>query len=255
MKKLFAILVTAILAVTACFGLTACGGDEKGSLEDGKLTIGYTIYAPMNFYDDNNTFVGFDTELAKAFCAEIGVEAEFVEINWNNKFIDLNGKKIDVIWNGMTITDEVKEKTAVSKPYLDNKQVVICKAENADKFTDIASIKNASSVAFEKGSAGEDAVKDIDITKIEASAQKDTLLEVASGRSEIAVIDLMMARVLVGAGTSYSNLVYKDVGFELEEFGVAFRKTDDGLAKAFDLFIKIAKTNGLFDTLSAKYFG
>lgn len=255
MKKLFAILVTAVLAVTVCFGLTACGEDEKGSLEDGKLTIGYTIYAPMNFYDDNNTFVGFDTELAKAFCAEIGVEAEFVEINWNNKFIDLNGKKIDVIWNGMTITDEVKEKTAVSKPYLDNKQVVICKAENADKFTDIASIKNASSVAFEKGSAGEDAVKDIDITKIEASAQKDTLLEVASGRSEIAVIDLMMARVLVGAGTSYSNLVYKDVGFELEEFGVAFRKTDDGLAKAFDLFIKIAKTNGLFDTLSAKYFG
>ncbi len=255
MKKLFAILVTAILAVTVCLGLTACGKDEKGSLEDGKLTIGYTIYAPMNFYDDNNTFVGFDTELAKAFCEEIGVEAEFVEINWNNKFIDLNGKKIDVIWNGMTITDEVKEKTAVSKPYLDNKQVVICKAENADKFTDIESIKNASSVAFEKGSAGEDAVKDIDITKIESSAQKDTLLEVASGRSEIAVIDLMMARVLVGAGTSYSNLVYKDVGFELEEFGVAFRKTDDGLAKAFDLFIKIAKANGLFDTLSAKYFG
>ena len=254
MKKLFAILVTAILAVTASLGLTACG-EEKGSLEDGKLTIGYTIYAPMNYFDNDNNFVGFDTDLAKAFCEEIGVEAEFVEINWNNKFIDLNGKKIDAIWNGMTITDEVKEKTAVSKPYLDNKQVVICKAENADKFTTIDSIKTASSVAFEKGSAGESAVKDIDITKIESSAQKDTLLEVASGRSEIAVIDLMMARVLVGAGTNYSNLVYKDVGFELEEFGVAFRKTDDGLAKAFDLFVKMAKANGLFDTLSNKYFG
>lgn len=254
MKKLAAIMMTAIMAVLACVGLTACG-ESKGSLEDGKLTIGYTIYAPMNYFADDNTFVGFDTELAKAFCEEIGVEAEFVEINWNNKFIDLNGKKIDAIWNGMTITEEVKTKTAVSKPYLDNKQVVICKAENADKFTDIESIKKASSVAFEKGSAGEDAVKDIDITKNEASAQKDTLLEVASGRSEIAVIDLMMARVLVGEGTSYSNLVYKDVGFELEEFGVAFRKTDDGLAKAFDLFVKMAKANGLFDTLSAKYFG
>lgn len=254
MKKILAILITAILAVTATLGLTACG-DKEGSLADGKLTIGYTIYAPMNYYDDNNNFVGFDTDLAKAFCEEIGVEAEFVEINWNNKFIDLNGKKIDAIWNGMTITDEVKEKTAVSKPYLDNKQVVVCKAENAAKFTDIESIKNASSVAFEKGSAGEDAVKNIDITKIEASAQKDTLLEVATGRSEIAVIDLMMARVLVGEGTSYSDLVYKDVGFELEEFGVAFRKTDDGLAKAFDLFVKMAKANGLFDTLSNKYFG
>ncbi len=254
MKKLFVLLMTAILAVTACVGLTACG-EEKGSLADGKLTIGYTIYAPMNYFDDDNTFVGFDTDLAKAFCEEIGVEAEFVEINWNNKFIDLNGKKIDAIWNGMTITDEVKEKTAVSKPYLDNKQVVICKAENASKFTDIESIKSASSVAFEKGSAGENAVKDIDITKTESSAQKDTLLEVASGRSEIAVIDLMMARVLVGEGTSYSNLVYIDVGFELEEFGVAFRKTDDGLAKAFDLFVKMAKSNGLFNTLSNKYFG
>lgn len=254
MKKLFTILLTAILAVMACVGLTACG-ESKGTLEDGKLTIGYTIYAPMNYYDDNNTLIGFDTELAKAFCEEIGVEFRFVEINWNNKFIDLNSKKIDVIWNGMTITDEVKEKTAVSKAYLENKQVVICKAENASKFTDIDSIKNAASVAFEKGSAGEQAVEKIDVTKVEASAQKDTLLEVASGRSEIAIIDLTMAKVLVGEGTSFSNLVYVDVGFEVEEFGVAFRKTDDGLAKAFDLFIKMAKTDGLFDTLMAKYFG
>ena len=64
-----------------------------------------------------------------------------------------------------------------------------------------------------------------------------------------------MAKVLVGEGTSYSNLVYVDVGFELEEFGVAFRKTDDGLAKAFDLFIKMAKADGTFDALMAKYFG
>ena len=254
MKKLFTLLLTALLAVSVCVGFTACG-ESKGTLEDNKLIIGYTIYAPMNYTDENGVLIGFDTELAKAFCAEIGVDFRFVEINWNNKFIDLNSKKIDVIWNGMTITDEVKEKTAVSKPYLDNKQVVVCKAENAGKFTDIESIKNASSVAFEKGSAGEKAVENIDVNKIEAAAQKDTLLEVASGRSEIAIIDLTMAKVLVGEGTSYSNLVYVDVGFELEEFGVAFRKTDDGLAKAFDLFIKMAKADGTFDALMAKYFG
>ena len=254
MKKLLTVLFTAILAITACMGLTACG-ESKGTLEDGKLIIGFTQYAPMNYYDDNGVLIGFDTDLAKAFCEEIGVEFKFVEINWNNKFIELNSKNIDVIWNGMTITDEVKEKTAVSKSYLGNKQVVVCKAENADKFTDIDSIKNATSVAFEKGSAGEQAVENINVNKIEAEAQKDTLLEVASGRSEIAVIDLIMARFLLGKGTSYSNLVYVDVGFELEDFGVAFRKTDDGLAKAFDLFIKMAKSNGLFDTLSDKYFG
>ena len=117
MKKLFTLLITAVIALTACFGLTACGGETPSAISDGKLTIGYTIYKPMNYFEDNE-FVGFDTELAKAFCDEIGVTYDFVEIDWNNKFIDLSSKNIDVIWNGMTITEEVKEKTAFSSPYL-----------------------------------------------------------------------------------------------------------------------------------------
>lgn len=256
MKKFLTLLLTALLAVTCCFGLTACGDDEETSaIADGKLTIGYTIYPPMNYFD-NNDFVGFDTELAEAFCKEIGVEADFVEINWNNKFIDLEAKSIDCIWNGMTITDAVKEKTAVSAPYLENKQVVVCKAENASKFTDVNSILNASSVAFEKGSAGDLVVTDLELNdkkRVEASAQKDALLEVFTGSSEIAIVDLTLAKVMTGTGT-YSSLTYVDVGCENEEFGVSFRKIDAGLAKAFDLFVKICKDNGTFAQLEAKYF-
>ena len=98
MKKLFALLITAVMTLTACFGLTACGGETPSGIDDGKLTIGYTIYKPMNYTEDGE-FIGFDTELSKLFCQEIGVTAEFVEIDWNNKFIDLESRNIDVIWN------------------------------------------------------------------------------------------------------------------------------------------------------------
>lgn len=256
MKKVITLICAMMLSIVACFGLTACG-DNSSAISDGKLTIGYTIYAPMNYFEGNK-LVGFDTELAEAFCAEIGVEAEFVEINWDNKFVELDAKGIDCIWNGMTITDAAKEKTAVSKPYLENRQVVVCKADNASKFTDTASVATAASIAFEAGSAGEAVVEDLEIAankRVSAGAQKDTLLEVASGASEIAIIDLTMAKVLVGAGTSFVDLTFVDVGFANEEFGVSFRKSEAGFAKAFDLFIKQCKADGTFDALSAKYFG
>lgn len=257
MKKLFTLFITVVMMFTACFGLTACGGETPSGIDDGKLTIGYTIYKPMNYTEDGE-FIGFDTELSKLFCQEIGVTAEFVEIDWNNKFIDLESRNIDVIWNGMTITEEVKEKTAVSSPYLTNKQVVICKVENASKFTDKNSVKNATSIAVETESAGNKVVSALGIGDdklVQATAQRDTLMEVSSGASEIAVIDLLMAQVLVGENTDYADLTFVDVGFEDEDFGVAFRKSDAGLAKAFDLFIKLSKLNGEFEKLQAKYFG
>ena len=254
MKKILTFILTAMLMVGACIGFTACG-EEKTTLSDGKLTIGYTIYAPMNYFDDENNFVGFDTELAKAFCAEIGVEADFVELEWDNKFTDLKAKNIDCIWNGMTITEEAKEKCALTSPYLENKQVVVCKAENASKFTNEASIATATSIAYEKGSAGNAVATslNIDLAKCnEVTAQKDALMEVASGASEIAIIDITMAQVLTGAGTSYENLVFVDVGCEVEQFGIAFRKADEGLAKAFDIFYKNYTAKS---ALLAKYFG
>ena len=257
MKKILALILSVVAVMTACFGLTACGGTTESGISDGKLTIGYTIYKPMNYFEGTE-FVGFETELAKEFCKEIGVTAEFVEIEWNNKFIDLESRTIDVIWNGMTITAEAQQKTAVSDPYLVNRQVVVCLKDNASKFTDADSVKNALSIAVETESAGHKTataigVADAKINK--ATAQRDTLLEVASGASEIAIIDLLMAQVLVGEGTDFANLTFVDVGFENEDFGVAFRKSDAGLAKAFDLFIKMSTQNGFFNTLQAKYFG
>lgn len=259
MKKFLTLMLTLVVALTACLGLTACSSaPTESGIADGKLTIGYTKYAPMNYFDDENQFVGFDTELAKAFCEEIGVTADFVEITWSNKFIDLESRTIDVIWNGMTITEEASQKTAVSSPYLTNKQVVVCKKTDASLFTDANSVKNAVSIAFEGGSAGQKVCEGLEIPEdkwVKQEAQKDTLLEVSAGTSQIAIIDVLMAQVLVGEGTDFSDLTFVDVGFETEDFGVAFRKSDLGLAKAFDLFVKMAKANGSFQTLQAKYFG
>lgn len=252
MKKILTIVL--LVAVLATCALTGCGESTDSTLSDGKLTIGYTIYPPMNYTDDKGDFVGFDTELAKLFCEKLGVSAEFVEINWDNKFIDLESKNIDVIWNGMTITDEVKEKTASSKAYFTNKQVVVCKASDAANYTSVASL-SGKNVIVEGGSAGEEVATAAGANVTKADAQKDTLMEVKTGASPIAIIDLTMAQVLVGEGTDFADLTFVDVGFEAEEFGVAFRKNDLSLAKAFDMFVSYAKADGSFDALFAKYFG
>ena len=177
--------------------------------------------------------------------------------NWNNKFIDLESKAIDCIWNGMTITEEVTEKTAVSKSYHKNRQVVVCRKEDASKYTTKQSILDATSVIFEGGSAGELAAKTVGVPenkRVVAEAQKDTLLEVKTSASDIAIIDSLMASFLIREDTDFAELTYVDVGFEEEDFGVAFRKSDAGLAKAFDLFIKLSISDGTYETIASKYF-
>ena len=102
-------------------------GDLAYIKEKGKMTIGITLFAPMNYYDDNKELIGFETEFAKAVCEKLGVEAEFVEINWDTKEIELNAKSIDCIWNGMTITEERLANMSISVPYMQNKQVMVAK--------------------------------------------------------------------------------------------------------------------------------
>ena len=147
MKKRSIAIIMAILAVVLCFALAACGGDKNtdGNATDGNATagdvasdlayikdkgemvIGYTEFAPMNYVDDEGNFIGFETEFAKAVCAELGVEAKFQLIDWSAKETELAGKTIDCIWNGMTITPEREENMSISIPYMANKQVMVVK--------------------------------------------------------------------------------------------------------------------------------
>ena len=273
MKKLISMALAAGMAVS----LAACGGaassapavdsaasgaastTEAAADSDlayiqgkGKMTIGYTVYEPMNYTDAEGNFTGFDTELATAVCEKLGVEPDFVEINWDTKIVELDAKSIDCIWNGMTLTDEIMANTACTKAYAKNAQVVVMKAD-AD-YTSTADLVGKTVVA-EAGSAGESAIQDdgslSQADYISKSVQTDCLMEVAAGTADAAVLDLTLATAMIGDGTDYANLTIKDE-LNAEEYGVAFRKGSDAAA-AVDAAFDELKSDGTMQKLADKY--
>ena len=230
----------------------AADGDLDYIKGNGKMVIGYTVYAPMNYTDDEGNFTGFDTELATAVCEKLGVEPEFVEINWDTKIVELDAKSIDCIWNGMTLTDEIMANTACTKAYAKNAQVVVMKAD-AD-YTSTADLVGKTVVA-EAGSAGESAIQDdgslSQADYISKSVQTDCLMEVAAGTADAAVLDLTLATAMIGDGTDYANLTIKDE-LNAEEYGVAFRKGSDAAA-AVDAAFDELKSDGTMQKLADKY--
>ena len=233
---------------------TAAAGDSdldyiKGK---GKMTIGYTVYEPMNYTDADGNFTGFDTELATAVCEKLGVEPEFVEINWDTKIVELDAKSIDCIWNGMTLTDDIQANTACTKAYAKNAQVVVMKAD-AD-YSSTADLVGKTVVA-EASSAGESAINDDESLSqadyVSKSVQTDCLMEVAAGTADAAVLDLTLASAMIGDGTDYADLAIKDE-LNAEEYGVAFRKGSDA-ADAVNAAFDELKADGTMQALSDKY--
>ena len=218
----------------------------------GKMVIGYTVYAPMNYTDDEGNFTGFDTELATAVCEKLGVEPEFVEINWDTKVVELDAKSIDCIWNGMTLTEDIMANTATTKAYAKNAQVVVVK--DGTDYTSTADLADKTVVA-EAGSAGEAAIQgDENLSKadyVSKSVQTDCLMEVAAGTADAAVLDLTLANAMIGEGTDYASLKIVDE-LNAEEYGVAFRKGSDA-ADAVDAAFDELKADGTMQALADKY--
>ena len=241
MKKL-AMLLTSVMLV--CM-LGACGSsadsDKAYIKEKGVLVVGITDFAPMDYKDASGNWVGFDADMAKGFAESLGVEVEFVEIQWDNKILELDGKTIDCVWNGMTLTDEVKAGMECSNPYCNNAQVVIVPAVIAGDYQTVDSLSNLS-FAAEAGSAGEKVLAANNLKCLPVLAQSDALMEVAAGTSDAAVIDSLMAGAMVGEGTSYADLTYT-VSLNSEEYGVGFRKGSD-LAEALNDYFKDSYKDG-----------
>ena len=209
--------------------------------EKGTLVVGMTDFKPMDYKDENGEWIGFDADMAKAFAESLGVEVEFIEINWDNKLMELDTKGIDVIWNGMTINDEVKAGASVSEPYCRNGQVVVVPADKAEDYQTVESLSGLN-FAVENGSQGAAQLDELGLTYVAKTTQADALMEVASGASDACVIDLLMAGAMIGEGTSYPDLTYT-VQLNDEEYGVAFRKGSD-LTEAFNTFWKEAYDAG-----------
>lgn len=252
MKKLVALMLSLIMVLS----LAACGSnkdqtDLEAVKEKGKLVVGITDYAPMDFKEKgNDEWVGFDADMAKAFAKELGVEVEFVEIDWDNKILELDGKTIDCVWNGMTLTDEVKSAMECSKAYCNNAQIVIVPKDKAELYQTVDSLSDLS-FAVEAGSAGEEQVSALGLNYTAVKAQADALMEVAAGTSDAAVIDSLMAASMVGDDTSYGDLTYT-VGLNSEEYGVGFRKGSD-LAAALNDFFASSYADGSMQKCAETY--
>ena len=171
-----------MLMILGCFAgcVQESGSDLKDIQDKGKIVVGITEYAPMDFKDENGNWTGFDAELATLFAQELGVDIEFFVIaDWGKRFIELETKQIDVIWNGMTISDDVLNNTSCSVPYVLNAQVIVMKADKIAQYPDVASMKDLT-VAVENDSAGEDAAKEAGFTNlVEVQYQDNALMEVA----------------------------------------------------------------------------
>ena len=247
---------TSTVASSAASGSAAASETAASDLdsikEKGKLVIGYTVYEPMNYTDADGSFTGFDTELATAVCEKLGVEPEFVEINWDTKVVELDAKSIDCIWNGMTLTDDIMANTATTKAYAKNAQVVVVK--DGTDYTSTADLVGKTVVA-EAGSAGEAAIADDENLSqadyVSKSVQTDCLMEVAAGTADAAVLDLTLANAMIGEGTDYASLKIVDE-LNAEEYGVAFRKGSDAAAAVDDAFDALT-ADGTMQALADKY--
>ena len=253
MKKLFAI-VLAVLMLMSCFAGCSKGDDsDLAYIKDkGVLVVGITDYAPMDYKDENGEWTGFDAEFAKLVAEELGVECEFyVLADWGKKFYELETKNIDVIWNGMTITDEVKLNTNCSDPYVVNAQVVVMKADVVANYPDAASMVDLT-FAVENGSAGQDAAVGIGAENVVAvQDQAAALMEVAAGTADACVIDITMANAMTGEGTSYADLA-AGVSLTSEEYGIGFRKDSDVTAKVNEIMKKFMN-DGTLQARADKY--
>ena len=275
MKKLLALLLTGCMLAATVVG---CGAKEEPAATDapaveetadaeveenteaesdlayvkekGVLVVGITDFAPMDYKNEAGEWIGFDADMAKGFAEKLGVEVEFVEIDWDNKILELDGKTVDCIWNGMTLTDEVKAAMDCSNPYCNNAQIVIVPVDKAADYQTVESLEGLA-FAVEAGSAGEAEVTALGLECTPVKAQSDALMEVAAGTSDAAVIDSLMAAAMVGEGTGYADLTYT-VGLNSEEYGVGFRKGSDLVAELNAYFVE-AYAAGTMQECAATY--
>ena len=204
----------------------------------------------MDYKDDNGEWIGFDADLARDYAEYIGVDVEFIEINWDSKEMELENKNIDCVWNGMTLTDGVMEAMETSNAYCNNAQVVVVNDDIADS---IKSVEDCMDLSFvvEAGSAGEEMANENGFDAMAVETQADALMEVAAGTAQACVIDSLMAGAMIGEGTSYEDLT-TTIGLNEELYGVGFRKGSD-MAASLNEFLKEAWADGTIMEIAKTY--
>ncbi len=260
MKKIFAL----ILACLMMFSLAACGGNTdgetttapNGSEAKETIVVGYTIYEPMNYKDESGKLIGYDTELAEKVFGNLGYEVIFQEIEWSSKYTDLNSGTIDCVWNGFTANtaddDGVlrSEKVDFSYNYMENRQVVVVKADSG--IASAADLNGKFGVA-ESGSAGEAYAKAFEGTAFKGFIkQTECLTEISAGTADFAVVDAQLAKSYVGNG-DYADLAIVDaLSSDVEYYAIGFKKGSDLTAKV-NAQLEALGADGTIAALAEKY--
>jgi len=258
MKKLLA-LIMAVLMVALCFagcGKKEANNNDKNEAKKPVITVGYTIYEPMNYEDDNGKLVGYDTELAEAVFGNLGYKVLFQEINWDNKYTDLNSGTIDCVWNGFTCNTKDDDgvaradKVDFSYNYMENRQVVVVKKDA--KITSAADLKGKFGAA-ESGSAGETYAKGFEAASIKGFIkQTECLTEVKAGTADFAVLDAQLAKSYCGKGDYADLVVVEALSSDVEYYAIGFKKGSDLTAKVNAELEKLG-ADGTIKALAEKY--
>ena len=261
MKKVLFSLAAAAAVTVLLSGCGAKSGADK-SLEQikakGVFVVGLDdAFPPMGFREKgSNEIVGFDIDLAKKAAEKLGVKVEFKPVAWDGIILSLNKGDIDVIWNGLTITPEREKQIAFSKPYLDNRQIIVVKT--ASKIQTKAELKGKT-VGLQLGSSSENA---LNADKETAKSLKDVkkysdnqlaLLDLEAGRVDAVIVDEIVGRYNIAKKTGVYRVLSDNVGTEM--YGVGFRKNDASFAAALDKALDDMKKDGSADAISKKWFG
>lgn len=258
MKKFLALMMAAIIL----FALASCSAapnkTEEGEEQKPTAIIGYTIYEPMNYQDENGELVGFDTELAKAVFNKLGYDVVFKLIEWDQKYTELDSSTITCIWNGFTANTSDKdgiarsEKVDFSYNYMRNKQVIVTSKDLAPSVTDNDSLSGKTG-AVEAGSAGESFLEELNGSiKAPVTSQLDAIKNLTLNTADFAVVDDQLAKAYVGEG-AYADLTIVETVSGVEEFyAIGFKKGSDLTARVNAALEELA-ADGTITALAKKY--
>lgn len=259
------------MAAAAAGVLAACGGQNgqqaeqsasaasagsEASAPKAAVVVGLDdSFPPMGFRDDKNELVGFDIDMARAAAEHAGLQVEFKPIDWSAKESELNSKRVDMLWNGLTITEERKQNLLFSNPYMENHQIIVVRPDSGVK---TKADLNGKVVGIQDGSSAVDAVEKDPVSKSFKELKKyadnvTALMDVQNKRVDAVVVDEVVGRYYVGKKPS--EYVVLDDNFGTEEYGVGFRKDDVELQQKIQSALDSMKADGTSATISTKWFG
>lgn len=259
MKKTVSMLLATLAAATL---LTACGKKPEAPAAAAPaaaqaIVIGLDDnFPPMGFRDDKGELVGFDIDLAREAGKRSGLEVSFKPIDWSAKEAELNGKRVDVLWNGLTITEERKANILFTTPYLENRQIIVV----ADKSAITTKAQLAGKVVgVQDGSSAVDAIqKDGDTAKSIKEIKKfgdnvTALMDLSTGRLDALVVDEVVGRYYTAKKPGEYRVL--DENFGTEDYGVGTRKDDTELMAKLQGAMDAMKADGTAATISTQWFG